>query len=151
MEQEQVATRGDYWQTRVQRPRFTQLYPPEKHAPRTIVESRYPPDAKGPTLAELIQGNDPHITHLGSGEPRFAKVLENINRGQAQKAAAIDSADFMRAVLPLIAGGAPFVLGTMDEHHGFEWMVPPEEPVEKVKEDKNRPPDAPSLRRPPKP
>ncbi len=145
------APNGDYWQTRVQRPRFTQLYPPEKHAPRTIVESRYPPDAKGPTLAELIQGNDPHITHLGSGEPRFAKVLENINRGQAQKAASVDSADFMRAVLPLIAGGAPFVLGTMDEHHGFEWMVPPEEPVEKVKEDKNRPPDAPSLRRPPKP
>src|SRR5256712_12533034 len=52
MEQEQVATRGDYWQTRIQRPRFTQLYPPEKHAPRMIVESRYPQDAKGPTLAE---------------------------------------------------------------------------------------------------
>ena len=151
MEQEQVATRGDYWQTRVQRPRFTQLYPPEKHAPRTIVESRYPPDAKGPTLAELIQGNDPHITHLGSGEQRFSKVIDNIRGGQAQKAAALDSADFMRAVLPLIAGDAKFVLGTMDEHHGFEWMVPPEEPVEKVKEDKNRPPDAPSLRRPPKP
>ena len=151
MEQEQVATRGDYWQTRVQRPRFTQLYPPEKHAPRTIVESRYPPDAKGPTLAELIQGNDPHITHLGSGEQRFSKVIDNIRGGQAQKAAALDSADFMRAVLPLIAGDAKFVLGTMDEHHGFEWMVPPEEPVEKVKEDKNRPPDAPSLRRPPEP
>jgi hypothetical protein len=151
MEQEQVATRGEYWQTRIQRPRFSQLYPPEKHAPRTVVESRYPPDAKGPTLAELIQGNDPHITHLGSGEPRFAKVLESLYRGQAQKAAPIDSADFMRAVLPLIAGGAPFVLGTMDERHGLEWMVPPEEPVEKVQEDKNRPPDAPSLRRTPKP
>jgi len=149
--QEQVATRGDYWQTRIQRPRFTQLYPPEKHAPRTVVESRYPPDAKGPTLAELIQGNDPHITHLGSGEPRFTKVLENIYRGQAQKAVPIDSADFMRAVLPLIAGGAPFILGTMDERQGFEWMVPPEEPVEKVQEDKNRPPEAPTLRRPPKP
>jgi len=51
----------------------------------------------------------------------------------------------------LIAGNATFVLGTMDEHHGFEWMVPPEEPVEKVQEDKNRPPDAPTLRRTPKP
>jgi hypothetical protein len=151
MEQEQVATRGDYWQTRIQRPRFTQLYPPEKHAPRTVVESRYPPDAKGPTLAELIQRNDPNITHLGSGEPRFAKVLENIYKGQAQKAAPIDSADFMRAVLPLISGGVPFVLGTMGEHQAFEWMVPPEEPVEKVQEDKNRPPDAPTLRRTPKP
>ena len=151
MEQEQIATRGDYWQTRIQRPRFTQLYPPEKHAPRTIVESRYPPDAKGPTLTEMIQGNDPHITHLGSGEPRFAKVLDNLYRGQAQKAAPTDSADFMRAVLPLIAGGGSFVLGTIDEHHGFEWMVPPEEPVEKAQEDKNRPPDAPTLRRTPKP
>jgi len=149
--QEQVATRGDYWQTRIQRPRFTQLYPPEKHAPRTIVESRYPRGAKGSTLAELIQGNDPNITHLGSGEPRFAKVLENVRGGQAQKAAPIDSADFMRAALPLIAGNASFVLGTMDERRGFEWMVPPEEPVEKAQEDKNRPPDAPSLRRTPKP
>jgi len=51
----------------------------------------------------------------------------------------------------LIAGNATFVLGTMDEHRGFEWMVPPEEPVEKVQEDKNRPPDAPTLRRPIKP
>src|SRR5437879_468194 len=57
MEQSRIATRGGYWTTLIQRPRFTQLYPPEKHAPRTIVESRYPPNAKGPTLAELIQGN----------------------------------------------------------------------------------------------
>jgi hypothetical protein len=151
MEQEQIATRGDYWQTRIQRPRFTQLYPPEKHAPRTIVESRYPPDRKGPTLAELIQGNDPNITHLASGEQRFAKVIDNLRGGQAQKAAAVDSADFMRAVLPLIAGDAKFVLGTFGERSGVEWMVPPEEPVEKEQEDKNRPPDAPTLRRPPKP
>jgi hypothetical protein len=151
IEQEQVATRGDYWQTRIMRPRFNQLYPPEKHAPRTIVESRYPPNAKGPTLSELIQGNDPQITRVGSGEPRFAKVLENIRGGQAQKAAAIDSADFMRAVLPLVAGDAQFVLGTMEERRGFEWIVPPAEPVEKVEEDKKRPPDAPTLRRTPKP
>src|SRR6266704_1643867 len=105
IEQEQIATRGDYLQTRILRPRFTELYPPEKHAPRTIVESRYP----------------------------------------------VDAADFMRAVLPLVAGDASFVLGTMDERRGFEWMVPPDEPVEKAQEDKDRPPDAPTLRRKPKP
>jgi hypothetical protein len=151
IEQEQIATRGDFWQTRILRPRFTQLYPPEKHAPHTIVESRYPPGAKGPALAELIQGNDPRITHLGSGEPRFAKVLDTLRGGQAQKAAALDSADFMRAMLPLIAGDAPFVLGTLEERRGLEWIVPPQEPVEKVEEDKTRPPDAPTLRRIPKP
>lgn len=151
MEQEQIATHGEYWQTRLLRPRFTQLYPPEKHAPRTLVESRYPPGMRGPTLAELIQGNDPRITPLGARELRFEKVIENLHAGQAQKAAAVDSTDFMRAVLPLIAGDAPFVLGTMDERRGLNWVVPPTEPVEKAEEDKNRPPETPTLRRKPKP
>jgi hypothetical protein len=151
MEQEQVATRGEYWQTRVLRPRFTQLYPPEKHAPRTPLESRYPPDRKGPTLLELIQGNDPRIARLRAGEPRFARVLEAIDKGQAQKAVGTDATDFLRAALPLIAPNARFVLGTIEEQHGFEWIVPPDEPVEKAKEDKTRPPEAPSLRRKPNP
>jgi hypothetical protein len=151
IEQELIATRGDYWQTRILRPRFTQLYPPEKHPAHVIVETRYPPEEKGPTLAELIQGNDPRITHLGSGEQRFSKVLDSLRAGQAQKAVPLDSADFMRAVLPLIADGAPFILGTMEERRGLDWIVPPQEPVEKVEQDKNRPPDAPTLRRIPKP
>lgn len=151
MEQEQMATRGEYWQTRVLRPRFTQLYPPEKHAPRTPVESRYPPEMKGPTLLELIQGNDPRIARLSAGETRFAKVVETIDKGQAQKAVGTDTADFLRAALPLIAPNRPFVLGTIEEQGGFTWIVPPDEPVEKAKEDKDRPPEAPSLRRKPNP
>lgn len=152
IEQAQIAARGEYWQTRVLRPRFTQIYPPEKHAPRSLVEIRYPADMKGPTLPQLIEGNDPEIDHLGSTDSRFGKVLVNIRRGEAQKAAAVDSLDFMRAVLPLINEGAHFILGTMDERRGFEWVVPPNEPVEKAEErDKNRPPDAPTLRKRPNP
>jgi hypothetical protein len=154
VQQEEVATRGEYWQTRILRPRFEQLYPPEKHAPRTIVEARYPEDTKGPTVMELIEGNDPRIAQLRSGEPRFAKVLETVNRGQAQKAVSLDATDFMRALLPLVAGNQPFFLGTMTEEHGLDWVVPPNEPVEKAekgKDDKNRPPEAPSLRRRPEP
>jgi hypothetical protein len=151
MEQEEIATRGDYWQTRVLRPRFTQLYPPEKHAPHTLVEARYPADLKGATLMDMIQSNDPRVAGLRSGEPKFAKVMDTIDKGQAQKAVAIDSADFMRAVVPLIAGKARFVVGKVGEQGGFDWIVPPEEPVEKVKEDKNRPPEAPTLRKRPNP
>jgi len=151
MEQEEIATRGDFWQTRILRPRFTQLYPPEKHEPRTLVETRYPADLKGPTLLELIQGNDPRINRFRASEPKFAKVLEEIEKGQAQKAAAVDSADFLRAVTPLLAGEAHFVIGKMEEERGFSWIVAPDEPIEKVKADKNRPPEAPSLRRRPHP
>ena len=151
IEQEEIATRGDFWQTRVLRPRFTQIYPPEKHAPHTLVEARYPADAKGPALLDLIQSNDPKVSRLRSGEPKFAKVLEAIEKGQAQKAVALDSADFLRAVVPLLAGKASFMIGKLESQRGFDWIVPPDEPVEKVKEDKNRPPEAPSLRRRPKP
>ena len=150
IQQEQVGVRAEYWQTRILRPRFTQLYPPEKHAPRTIVEARYPSNVKAPTVMEMIQGNDPRVAQLRNGEPRFGKVLEVVDRGQAQKAVSIDAQDFMRALLPLIAGKATFMLGKMDEERGLDWIVPPEEPVDKTKkDDKDRPPDAPSLRKKP--
>ena len=155
IEQELIPAREEYWQTRILRPRFTQLYPPEKHAPRVLVESRYPADMQGPTLENLIEGNYPSIDQLASSQGRFAKVLESIRRGQAQKAIAADSTDLMRAELPLIAEGAHFVMGTVDESRGFQWIVPPDEPaekeIEKAEKDKNRPPEAPSLRRRPSP
>lgn len=150
IQQEEIATRGDFWQTRLLRPRFTQLYPPEKKDPKTLVEIRYPSGMEGPTLLQLIQGNDPDLDKLAHEEPRFAKVTENIDRGQASKSAAQDATDFLRAALPLVAEKSTFILGTITER-GFNWVVPPDEPVEKVEEDKNRPPDAPSLRKKIKP
>src|SRR5271155_2749953 len=150
IQQEEIATRGDFWQTRLLRPRFTQLYPPDKHAPKTLVEIRYPDTVPGPTLQQLIQGNDQDIEKLSRGEPQFLKVWESIDRGQANKAAPEAATDFLRAVLPLIAEKARFILGTMTEG-GFDWVVPPDEPVEKAKQDKNKPPDAPTLHRKPNP
>jgi hypothetical protein len=148
--QEEIATRGDFWQTRLLRPRFTQLYPPEKHAPKTLVEIRYPDTLKGPTLQQLIQGNDPELDNLSRGDPKFSKVMAVIDQGQANKAVPEDATEFLRAALPLISDKAKFILGTMTER-GFDWVVPPEEPVEKAKEDKNKPPEAPTLRKKPNP
>jgi hypothetical protein len=63
---------------------------------------------------------------------------------------AADSTDFLRAALPLIAGNQKFFMGTMEEQHGFDWIVPPEEPVQKL-EDKQAGPYKPSLRKSPTP
>lgn len=167
IEQEQVATRGEYWQTRILRPRFTQLYPPEggKKAPHTLVEARYPPEsAEGkhaeqndePPLMALIQGADPRIARLRASDPRFAKVAEAIERGQAQKANATDASDFLRAALPLIANGSKFFMGSMEEQRGFDWVVPPDEPLKTTSptdkaDDKPKEPYVPSLRKKPTP
>lgn len=150
IEQEEIATRGDFWQTRLLRPRFTQLYPPEKKQPKVLVEVRYPPTVQGPTLQQLIEGNYPDLDEVAKANPKFAKVLEDINHGQANKAAPQDSVDFLRAAMPIIAGKSNYIMGTVTER-GFDWVVPPAEPVEKAKEDKNRPADAPTLRKRPNP
>lgn len=153
VEQQQPGNTDDYLQTHVLRPRFTQLYPPEKHEARTLVEVRFPENLQAVPLLGLIQQNDPRIARLRSGDPRFAKLLEQIEHGQAQKSATQDAADFLRAVVPAIAGDAHFIQATLGEDSGFRWVVPPEEPVTKQQqaEDKNRPPDAPTLLRKPNP
>ncbi len=151
VEQSSISSQADYLDTRPLRPRFTQLYPPEKHEAHTLVEVQFPTDSQEVPLLGLIQQSDPRIARLKSAEPRFAKVVDLIERGQAQKAEPKDSADFMRALLPLLAGSASFFEGKMSEESRLEWIVPPEEPVEKQAEDKNRPPDAPTLMRKPMP
>ncbi len=151
VEQESISSQADYLDTRPLRPRFTQLYPPEKHEAHTLVEVQFPNDSQEVPLLGLIQQNDPRLARLKSSEPRFAKVVDLIERGQAQKADPKDSAEFLRALLPLLAGKASFFEGTMSEENRLEWIVPPEEPFEKQVEDKNRPPEAPTLKRKPIP
>jgi hypothetical protein len=147
MSQTVVATRGDYWQTRVLRPRFTQIFPPEKHAPRILVETCYPGDCKGPKLQQLLEGNEPTLEKLAKADPKQAKAVDLIIKGQAQKAVAADAATFLGAAIPMLYPGKKYAIGSFEEEHGFNWIVPPDEPVERAKEDKGRPPEAPSLRR----
>jgi hypothetical protein len=153
-EQESVSATSDFWQTHILRPRFTQLYPPEKHEAKTLLEVRFPITLQDVPLTGLIEQNDPGIARLRSSDPRFNKAAEHIERGQANKVPMQDAADFLRAALPFIAGSAHFVEGQVGENGGFEWIVPPEEPREKAQhgeEDKNRPADAPTLMRKPNP
>jgi hypothetical protein len=152
-EQEPVGSRAEYWQTHLLRPRFTQLYPPEKKEAKTLFEIRFPEDLQGVPLMGLVQQNDPRIAQLRSSDQRFGKLLEQLERGQANKSVTQDSADFLRAALPLLSNGSTFIEAQMAEAGGFEWIVPPDEPVEKhtQAEDKDQPPDAPTLVRKPKP
>lgn len=147
----QEAVSGDYYQTRVLRPRTTQLYPPEKHAPHTLLEVRYPRDAAGATLQEQIEHNDLVIARLARSEPKFARVVEKIQAGKANAADPADAAEFLRAVVVPLAGKGRFAIGSWTENRGLDWLVPPAESLEKAQEDKDRPPEAPTLLRKPKP
>ncbi|HEX9222591.1 MAG TPA: hypothetical protein VF860_04615 [Candidatus Acidoferrales bacterium] len=147
---QQQALRGDFYQTRTLRPSYTQLYPPEKHQPKTLVEIRYPPEAAGPTVLDLLRQNDPLLAPLRQGDPKLLKVIESLESGKSQTVPVDSAADFLRAALDPIAGPENrLVLGVLREERGWDWVLPPAESTAKAAEDKNRPPGAPSLRRKP--
>jgi hypothetical protein len=153
VEQESVSSRTDFWQTHILRPRFTQLYPPEKHQAKTLVETRFPADLNDVPLLGLIQQNDPRIAQIRSSDPHLNKAAELIERGQGNRVPMQEAGDFLRAALPFLAGNAHSMEGQVGESGGFRWIVPPQESLEKAQSDadKDRPADAPTLMRKPNP
>jgi len=151
IEQELRGRSSDFWQTHILRPRFTQLYPPEKHTARTFIETRYPADLRAVPLAGLIEQKDPQITRLRSSDARIGKFLDQVERGHAHKTNPQDAAAFLEAALPLLAGQEHFFLAQMGEAEGFRWIVAPADKGAKTPEDKKRPADAPTLVRKPYP
>lgn len=145
----QEALRGDYWRTRVLRPSYTQLYPPEKGQPRTLIEVRYPDDA-GPALLDLLKQNDPRLTRLSTADARMARAAERVARGESHKASVGDATEFLRATLDVVGGTeVKQILGVLYEERGLEWVLAPPEPPEKAQEEKPHEPGAPTLRKKP--
>ncbi len=139
----QEQERGDYWETRVMRPSYHRLWPPDKGQPRTLIEVRYPPDDTGPALGDLLRQGDPRIARIRGGDPALAKVADLLAGGESQKAGFTDAEQFLRAALGAIAPeNAKQAIATISGKEGFAWVLEP--PSEKAA----RPPGAPSLQKP---
>jgi len=157
--------RGDYWQTRVLRPAYNQLYPPEKDKPRVIMEAVYPPpsdDSDGATtLLVLLRQNDPRLAGLRStlsnpAEPA-GRAWAALEKGESHKAKGDDMLALMRAALAAtVPPDQPLAIGLIRElatreKPAFEWIIPPPKqsaPQQRAEEEK-REPGAPTLRKKP--
>jgi len=138
--------RGDYWQTRVLRPSYAQLYPLEKGQPHTLIEVRYPPDDPGPSLLDLLRQNDPRLVRLRGSDQTIARAIEHLERGDTRKAAPGDAAAFLRAALPAVFGAEPkLAVGVLSQERGLDWLLAPAEPPQRANEGKPREPGAPTL------
>ncbi len=139
----QEPVRGDYWRTRVLRPRYTQLYPPEKGQPRTLMEIRHPA-ANEPTLLERFE-KDPQLGRLRTGDAQLAAVSQLIAKGESPKAKLDDALTWMRTLLdPTTPADAAQIIGVIHKEKEFEWILAPKETIERAEEsDKPREPGAP--------
>jgi len=141
--------RGEYYQTRVLRPTYTQLYPPEKGQPRTLLEVRYPPEDPGPELLALLKESDPRLMPARTSNVQAVRAIDKLNRGECHKGLLDDAVVFLRSSLDAVAEpGAAQVVAIIKERTGFEWILAPPEPLQKA-EDSKREPGAPTLRKPP--
>jgi hypothetical protein len=157
-EMKQVEERRDYWNTRVLRPTYLQFWPPEKGQPRTLVEFDYPAESGHPTLLELLRQNDPRLAKIRSSGATMEQVAALFLEGQSIKAPVADAAQFLRAVLDATARPqARETMAVIRQESGFQWVLPPPAEAEKPArqqahepaEQEKRPPEAPSLLKPP--
>jgi hypothetical protein len=152
----QDALGNDIWRTRVLRPSYNQLYPPEKGKPKTFMEVRYPPENRAtgePELLDLLQQNDSRLAKIRRANEILEKSVALAAEGQSQKSDAASLATFLKAALPAIAPpDTKLTMARVEYDGGFHWIVePPKAPApppgEKAKEQTPEEPERPTLRR----
>lgn len=154
--------RGDYWQTRVLRPAYNQLYPPEKGEPRTLIEAAYPPGGEddAPTLLALLKRKDEKLgalrAALSNATEPAGRAWVALEKGESHKARGDDMLALLRAALnATVPADTPMAIGYIRElgtreKPSFEWIIAPQQsaPVQRAEEEK-REPGAPTLRKKP--
>ena len=152
----QDALGDDIWRTRVLRPTYNQLYPPEKGKPKTFMEVRYPPENRAtgdPELLDLLQQNDSRLTKIRAVNEIEAKSVTLAVEGQSQKSGAASIVNFLKAALPAIsAAETNLTMAMVDYDGGFKWILqPPKAPApppgEKPNDKTPEEPERPTLRR----
>lgn len=141
-----------YWRTRVLRPSYNQIYPPEKGQPRTFVEVRYPPANRAtdePELLDRLHQNDARLSKIRAANPTLAKSLAFVIEGQSQKSDAASNIEFLKAALPAVTSEeTKLTMALVDFDKGFQWVLkPPKDAGPPPAEAKPQEPGAPTLRK----
>jgi hypothetical protein len=138
-----------YWSTRVNRPSYTQLYPPEKGEPHTLIEFSYPQDDAEQPLLELLRAGDARLRKVTAADGQMADVARAVVAGDTNKVKSADATQFFRATLEAVSPpNAQQSIGILREESGFKWVLePPAEPKAPGIQS-NRPRGAPTLRHP---
>ena len=155
---EQDALGNNIWRTRVLRPSYNQLYPPDKGKPKTLMEVRYPPENRSsgdPELLDLLQQNDARLAGIRAANEIQAKSVAFVVEGQSQKSDEASLVNFLKAALPAVSvPDTKLTMAMVDYDRGFQWILqppkpaaPPPKPGEKPKEQTPEEPERPTLRR----
>lgn len=147
---EQEQQQGDFWDTRILRPKYLQFWPPEKGEPHTLLEFAYPPENAPTSLLQMLKQKDPRLENLTSSDPKMAAVANEFLAGESKKVRSEDATQFLRAALAAITAPTDRqTFAAIGQESGFAWVLPPppepKRPGPPMQSQPNRPADAPSL------
>ncbi len=120
---------NDFWQTRILRPAYVQLYPPEKGQPHTFVEVDYPAAVPRLQLTERLAQHNPQFDRIANSSREISQAIAFIAAGNSTKALSSPASDFLRAAIPLAGGNeGNLVMALLDMNTGFQWVLAPQQP-----------------------
>jgi hypothetical protein len=140
----------DYWNTRVKRPLYEQIYPREKKQPKTLMEFDYPAIGSSLTVLDLLRQKDPRLQGLISSDAKMAEVADRLLAGESNKVLAVDAIQFFRAAMDAITPkDARQTMAVIRPEAGFQWVLQPPVEAPPPGQQKPREAGAPSLASPP--
>jgi hypothetical protein len=140
----QTFLQENFWDTEVERPRVTALFP-SKTDVSGLLEIRYPPDDRSPGLLDWLSHPTGRLAQAVETDPEMAKAQRHIADGEGRKARLANLVPLVKTALESMAPPSTGrALGVLDWRNGFAWVIKP--PPRKT--EKQRPSGAPSLRKP---
>jgi hypothetical protein len=141
---------GEYWDTRVLRPRYLQIWPPEKGQPHTLMEFHYPPSIAMPSLLDSLRAKDPRLAKIGDADPKMWEVGNQILIGRIDKIKSAEAIQYLRAALAATTPpGSRQTMAAIGIESGFEWILPPPPEPKRPRRNQELEEGAPTLMKPP--
>lgn len=130
----------NFWDTEVERPRSTQLFPTkDKHA--GTVDVRYPPGDQSEGLLDWLAKPVGRVAQDIATNPKLAKAQKEIAAGNSRKVHLAEMVPLVKATLETMAPASKTkAMVEVDPGHGFSWIIQPP-----IKSKPKRPPGAPTL------
>ncbi len=132
----------NFWNTEVERPRYTRMFP-RKDDQSGMIEISYPPGNSSPGPLDWLSQPSGRLAQYLAAHPKLAKTQRFIAEGKGRKTKLANLVPLVKTALEtMVPASEPKAMAVIDSHHGFSWIIQPP-PLPKSKS--SRPPGAPTL------
>lgn len=115
----------NFWQTEVERPRYTKMFP-SKEKNSGLFELSYPPAKQSTGPVEWISEPTGRLAQAIAGNQKLAKAQRLITEGKATKVKLEQLVPLMKMALEdHVPASAPKAMAAIDWNNGFSWVIKP--------------------------